>query len=142
MRRGYDATLGLNTAAEEHSVNNSNYTLNAHENTQSVTIDITDTMFLVIFEESEGHHSTKPIDHGHHGLQLRAPYVSPSDQTQYGNISLTFYPSTSRLLVQGSSYMLWVEEHLPLIYHSAEAKYFENALKWCNLATEQHIGRN
>ena len=38
--------------------------------------------------------------------------------------------------------MLWVEEHLPLIYHSAEAKYLENALKWCNLATEQHIGRN
>ena len=142
MRREYDATLGLNTAAEEHSVNNSNYTLNARENTQSVTIDITDTMFLVILEESERHHSTKPIDRGHHGLQLRAPYVSPSDQTQYGNISLTFYPSTSRLLVQGSSYMLWVEEHLPLIYHSAEAKYLENALKWCNLATEQHIGRN
>ena len=61
MRREYDATLGLNTAAEEHSVNNSNYTLNARENTQSVTIDITDTMFLVTLEESERHHSTKPI---------------------------------------------------------------------------------
>ena len=141
-RREYDASLGISRVDEEQILDNSNYTLNARENTHSVTIDISESMFLVLLEESQRHHDTKPTDRGHHGLQLRAPYVSPSDQVQYGTISLTFYPSTSRLLVQGTSYMLWVEEHLSLIYQSAEINYMENALKWCNLSTQQQIGRN
>ena len=141
-RREYDVSLGISRVDEEQILDNSNYTLNARENTYSVTIDISESMFLVLRKESQRHHDTKPTDRGHHGLQLRAPYVSPSDQVQYGTISLTFYPSTSRLLVQGTSYMLWVEEHLPLIYQSAEINYMEDALKWCNLSTQQQIGRN
>ena len=55
--------------------------------------------------------------------QLRFSYTSPGESEHYGSISLTFYPTTSRLLVQGLSYILWVDEHLPAISKRAEEQY-------------------
>ena len=94
-----------------------NLTLFVRGNTCSVTIDILDLMFLVILTECETYHCATPVDHGANGLQLCFPYKSPDDDTEcYSTISLTFYPTTSHLLVQGSSYLLWIEEHLPIIW--------------------------
>ena len=110
------------------------------ENTFSVTIDVTDLMFLIMLKVCEAHHGVSPIDRGVNGQQFRFPYSSPGDSEHYGSISLTFYPTTSRLLVQGSSYLLWVDEHLPLICAQAEHMYMENASSWTALARRRGIG--
>ena len=97
-------------------------------------------MFLVILSECETYHDVSPIDRGLNGQQLRFPYTSPRDSEHYGSISLTFYPTTSRLLVQGSSYLLWVDEHLPVICEQAEHRYLQSASTWTALARRWGIG--
>ena len=106
------------------------------ENSFSVTIDILDMLFLVFVEECERHHGVTPIDRGQHGLQFRFSYISPNDNEQYGTLSLTLYPTTSRLLVQGTSYLLWVNEHLPIIHREAEVKTSQDLYYW-----ETHVFR-
>ena len=110
------------------------------ENNESVTIDIMDMLILVILEECEKHHGVTPIDRGHCGLQFRFLYTSPNDEEQYGSLSLTFYATTSRLLVQGTSYLLWVEEHLPIIFNEAESRYTTDFGHWRTLALRRGIG--
>ena len=117
-----------------------NITLTTKEITQSVAIDITDLMFLAFLEECQNYHGVVPIDRGHHGLQLRFDYTSPDDDELYGTLSLTFYPTTSRLLVQGSSYLLWIEEHLPIIYNETEHRYMQNASLWSASTRRRGIG--
>ena len=110
------------------------------ENTHSITIDILDMLFIAFLDECEKHHGITPIGRGHSGLQLRIPYTSPSEEEQYGSLSLTFYPTTSRLMVQGTSYLLWVEEHLPVIYGNAETRYLADISSWRSLALHRGIG--
>ena len=117
-----------------------NMSLQTKQNTFSITIDITDLMFLVILSECETHHGVSPIDRGVNGQQLRFPYTSPGEPEHYGSISLTFYPTTSRLLVQGSSYLLWVNEHLPAICKQAEHRYMQDASSWTALDRRRGIG--
>ena len=57
----------------------SDITLHTKENTFSITIDITDIMFLVILSECESHHDVSPIDRGINGQQLRFPYTRPGE---------------------------------------------------------------
>ena len=57
------------------------------ENTFSVTIDVTDLMFLIMFEVCEAHHGVSPVDRGVNGQQFRFPYSSPGDSEHYGSIS-------------------------------------------------------
>ena len=76
--------------------------LHTKQNNFSIAIDITDIMFLVILSECETCHDVIPIDWGLNGQHLGFPNTSPGDSEHYGSISLTFYPTTSRLLVQGS----------------------------------------
>ena len=111
------------------------------ENTYSVTIDILETLFLVLYAECLTHHGADPIDHGQNGTQLYFLYSSPGDVEYYGSISLTFYPTTSRLLVQGSSYLLWVTEHLPVLQKRAEETYATDTEKWQSLSEKRAIGR-
>ena len=118
-----------------------NISIVTRENTFSVTIDITDIMFLAFLEECQQHHCVSPVDRGHNGIQLRFEYASPDDANEhFGTISLTFYATTSRLLVQGTSYLLWIDEHLPIIYKKAEQTYEENIGKWRSLARRRGIG--
>ena len=97
-------------------------------------------MFLVILSVCESHHGVSPVDRGVNGQQLKFPYASPGESEHYGSISLTFYPTTSRLLVQGSSYILWVDEHLPAISKRADEQYMQNAGTWTALARCRGIG--
>ena len=97
-------------------------------------------MFLVFVDECQRHHGVIPIDRGQHGLQFRFPYISPNEKEHYGTLSLTFYPTTSRLLVQGSSYMLWVEEHLPIVYKAVEGKYLADIPTWRAQSLRRGIG--
>ena len=118
-----------------------NISIVTRENTFSVTIDITDIMFLAFLEECQQHHCVSPVDRGHNGIQLRFEYASPDDANEhFGTISLASYATTSRLLVQGTSYLLWIDEHLPIIYKKAEQTYEENIGKWRSLARRRGIG--
>ena len=98
-------------------------------------------MFLALVEQCEHHYDIAPIDRGHHGLQFRFDYRSPNEDEHYGSISLTFYPSTARLHVQGSSYLLWVDEHLPSIYANTETRFSSQISKWAYLSRQRGIGR-
>ena len=99
-------------------------------------------MFLPVFEKCVECHLVTPIKRGSNGDQLKFMYSSPKDTDTYGSISLTFYPSTSRLLVQGSSYLLWVVEYLPHTYLLASNVYTSDPDLWRSKALEQNIGTN
>ena len=148
LRVEYDALIGVSERHTDTSHGDSvcvksltNVTINIRENIMSVTIDITDIMFLAFVEQCERYYGMQPIDRGHHGLQFKFEYHSPLEPESYGSISLTFYPSTSRLLVQGSSYLLWVEEHLPSIYSDTESEFITHTSKWAFLTRQRGIGR-
>ena len=128
--------------SDSHSLLQPDISIVVRENTDSITIDILDMLFLAFLDECEKHHGIAPIDRGHSGLQLWFPYTSPSDEEQYGSLSMTFYPTTSRPLVQGTSYLLWVEEHLPVIYDKAETRYLADIGSWRSLALHRGIGQS
>ena len=133
---------GINDSDSDGSIMTAlpNVTLLNRENSFSVTIDIIDIMFLVFMEECEFYHNVRPIDRGPNGIQYRFDYTSPDDAENYGSLSLTFYATTSRLLVQGTSYLLWVDEHLPAIYKRAESRYTEDLGTWRSLTRRRGIG--
>ena len=83
--------------------------------TDSVTIDILDLLFLVFLDD--------PIERAHSGLQLCFPYTTRNDKKKMGSLSLTFYPTASCLLIQETSCLIRVEEHMPVIYREAETRY-------------------
>ena len=99
-------------------------------------------MFLRLLKQCEIHHSTQPVDNGPNGLQFNFAYTSPNDSVPYGTISLKFYPSTFRLLVQGTSYLLYVVEFMPLTYNQAHVELESGTSKWCMLARNKGVGRN
>ena len=147
LRAEYDLSIGISEprAHMNHDDNVSHMALpdldfKIRENMMSVTIDVTDIMFLAFVEQCEHHYDIAPIDRGHHGLQFRFDYRSPNEDEHYGSISLTFYPSTARLHVQGSSYLLWVEEHLPSIYANTETRFSSQISKWAYLSRQRGIG--
>ena len=115
--------------------------LSTKQNTYCVTVSIVEPMFLVILDECRKHHpDVTPVDRRHHGLQLQFQYSSPGDAEPLGYVSLTFYASTSILHVQGSSYLLWVEEHMPHVLSMSEDAYKVNPGSWNDLAVSQNIG--
>ena len=147
LNHAYNILTNLGAIPDTERANNQqgdnklcHISLSTKENTFSVTIDIVDFMFLVFVEECKVYHGVSPIDRGQHGLLFYFAYTSPNDSETYGSISLTFYPTTARLLVQGSSYLLWIDEHMPMIYARAEYKYMENASKWNDATKRLGIG--
>ena len=77
-RAEYDLSIGISEprAHMNHDDNVSHMALpdldfKIRENMMSVTIDVTDIMFLAFVEQCEYHYDIAPIDRGHHGLQFR-----------------------------------------------------------------------
>ena len=148
LRAEYDISIGISEPHSDTSHGDSscikslpNVAINIRENMMSVTIDITDIMFLAFVQQCEQYYDMQPIDRGHHGLQFKFEYRTPHEPESYGSISLTFYASTARLHVQGSSYLLWVEEHLPCIYADTEREFMTHTSKWAFLTRQRGIGR-
>ena len=110
------------------------------ENTYSVTIDLADIILLPFVEQCKLFYDVDPTDRGPNGLQFSFPYTSPDELESYGSISLTFYATTARLHVQGSSYLLWIAEHLPGMFEQAETNFLENAGRWTTKAKSLKIG--
>ena len=100
----YDLSLGISEHCAHKALPNLDFKI--CENKVSVTIDVIDIMFLDSVEQCEHY----DIDHGHHMLQFRLNYLSPNEDEHYGSISLTFYLTNACLHLQGSSYLLSVEE--------------------------------
>ena len=149
LRAEYDSSIGVrppnSTPPPRQSEDCAGFlmpdlSLDIRENACSMTIDITDIMFLVLLEQCKSSYDCEPIDRGHQGIQIRCQYHSPDDSSAYGSLSLTFYGSTSRLLVQGSSYILWYEEHLPGIYSKAQDVLTGDLGKWSKMAKKLGIG--
>ena len=105
-----------------------------------MTIHIMDIMCLALLEKCKEKYDCSINDKGHHGVQLRCPYLSPGETSAYGTISLTFYSTTSRLLVQGTSYILWFEEHLPALYDLAHTDLMGNMSHWTMVSKQRGIG--
>ena len=147
LRAEYDLSIGISEPLSDTCHKDvfkkslPNVAISIRENMMSVTIDVTDIMFLAFVEQCEHYYKLQPIDRGHHGLQFKFDYCSPQETESYGSISLTFYPSTARLHVQGSSYLLWVEEHLPSIYADTETQLMTHTSKWAFLTRQKGIGR-
>ena len=148
LRAEYDIFTGISEPHSDTSHGDSscikslpNVAINIRENMMSVTIDITDITFLAFVQQCEQYYDMQPIDRGHHGLQFKFEYRTPHEPESYGSISLTFYASTARLHVQGSSYLLWVEEHLPCIYADTDREFTTHTSKWAFLTRQRGIGR-
>ena len=112
-------------------------------NTFCVTIDVVDYMFLVIYDSCRRSYTdVSPCDRKEHGVQMLFQYSSPNESGILGSVSLTFYASTATLHVQGSSYILWTQEHLPLILANADEAYRLHPSSWDALTLDQKVGAN
>ena len=147
-RSEYDALINSGSQGDCSSANQvkqlSHVSIELKENKVSFTIHIDSfELFLPLLQTCEDLYGIKPTDHNKNGLQFKILYTSPDDSSNsYGTISLTLYPSTSRLHVQGTSYILWVEEHLPLILKSSEDILNSDLSRWQTIAKERGIGSN
>ena len=81
FRAEYDISIGISEPHSDTSHGDStcikslpNVTINIRENMMSVTIDITDIMFLAFVQQCEQYYDMQPIDRGHHGLQFKFEY--------------------------------------------------------------------
>ncbi len=81
---------------------------------QSVRVDVPPTLINIWIDVVKMEYPDAPIkDRNQHGIQLTTSYSL--SETKRGSVSLTFYRSTSVILVQGSAYLMWFEEHfLPI----------------------------
>lgn len=92
----------------------------------SLTLDTTEGLIETWIEACQSFYPDAAITQGDtHGVQIKGPYYanmggSPCQQ-KLGTISITLYSSTSRIHVQGSSYILWLEEHYPRLRGQVEA---------------------
>ena len=150
LNQAYQALMNINNSHERGTSNTHSkdsrqvcyLSLSKKENTFCVTVDVTDYMFLVILQECQTYHDISPIDRRQNGLQMVFPYLSPGDTEQLGSVSLTFYASTSRLHVQGSSYLLWIDEHMPQILARAEDNFNRDPDNWLTQTESRCIGVN
>lgn len=86
------------------------------QNKCSLTLDIKEGLVELWLETLKDYYTQgETMDRGQQGVQIKTVYVSPTDTTEMGSISITTYKSTSRIHIQGSSYLIWMEEHLPVL---------------------------
>ena len=85
-------------------------------------MNVPDELFDTWLSASKAfYHGVEALDRGQHGIQLYMQYRSGVETGPVlGTVSLTFYKSTSRIHVQGSSYVLWLEEHWPRIHRQVD----------------------
>ncbi len=94
-------------------------------NTCSLTLEITEGLAQVWVDALREFYPDHAFhDRKENGQQIRGEYISPDSEVM-GTISVTLYETTSHIHTQGSSYILWLEEHLPVL----EDMVMERAMK-------------
>ena len=85
LRAGYDLSIGISeplsdTCHKDVSKKSlPNVAINIREYMMSVTIGVTDIMFLAFVEQCEHYYELQSIARGHHGLQFKFDYHSPQE---------------------------------------------------------------
>ena len=115
------------------------YSIDIKESTSSLTVHLLPKIFLVWIETCQNFYEMQPVAKGA-GIQFKCNYQSSVDNIIYGSISLTFYKSTCKLLIQGHSYLLWHAEHYPVICRQADSLFNSDPEKWLNLADSEKVG--
>jgi curved DNA-binding protein CbpA len=117
-RNKYDISKGYTTGCAESC--NPAWDIKMKENLESFTIELPFEQHLIwehVCKEYYGSDilSTTNRQKEYHGLQMKFNFKFPEENEVYGTVSLTFYKTTARLLVQGMSYPLWHSEHMPIL---------------------------
>ena len=85
-------------------------------------------------------YSTKPTNKGVNGRQIKSVYEN--DDGSFGTISLKFYPTTFRVLVQGNSSGLRSIQHMPVFRQQVEQAYSSDSHTWDARYSDQRISHN
>ena len=96
LRREYDHVIGV---CGDTTYDESTCEFELLQNSNSLTLNIAPKLLLVWMEICTAFYSTKPTNKGVNARQNKSVYEN--DDGSFGTISLTFYPTTSRVLVQG-----------------------------------------
>jgi hypothetical protein len=117
LRLMYDTSLGLATKLSPSRVSKVNRVtgnVDIKENSCCPRVDV-DPDHLLVFLSAviREYYRCDPIDRESNGIQIKTEYKSPGDSEILGSISITVFSTTSSLHIQGSSYILWLQEHLP-----------------------------
>ncbi len=114
-RAEHDRYLGLTETGVAHGGHHGQCTIR-RENKFSLTMDVSEGLFQMWLDTTKEYYpDAEVIDRDQQGVQVRTAYTSPDNTEVMGTISITFYKTTSRIHVQGSSYILWMEEHLEIL---------------------------
>ena len=113
-RREYDRKNGIRH--EDYEI--VEYQVKTTANITSLTVHFSgDTDIWV--KACQQFYGSKGVERGIHGVQFKGPFVTLPSEVPFGTISVTLYNHNVRrrpcFLVQGSSYMLWEAEHLPVL---------------------------
>ena len=119
-KRGTDSTIKSEGLTGNHAPT-------IREKTQSVVVILNDSdvkYWIKICSRMYG----QPKDQGLNGLKFTS-FFELSDSEQYGSIHVTIYKTTHKVLVQGNSYLLWLDDHFPEIKSQIKSEQAQLKLK-------------
>ena len=146
----YDVSQGYKTSEatpEDCSESYSAAGVCWRENLESFTMDLPIELYMVwvtVCQQFYKECMYEPLinrEANFNGLQLKFAFMG-EDDTPCGSVSLTFYKTTARVLVQGSSYLLWHSEHMGILTLLVDTEFQKKQQYWLKMAQEQRIGEN
>lgn len=95
-------------------------------NKYSLTLDISEELVAVWLDTCKKFYTDATVtDREIHGVQVKTPYQTnigeETREERLGSISITLCSTTAKILVQGPSYLLWLEEHYPRLQAQVKA---------------------
>ncbi len=142
-RRKLDDELGYASSDITYDDDVAHADITIKRNSACVTIKLPATHIHPWLDECTKYYGSQPKDlgtNGKNGSQIRTVYHTPSDAVSYGSISLTFHLTTRVLHVQGSSCLLWMVEHLPLLSQRVDQSYDARSTHWEKLTAASAKG--
>jgi curved DNA-binding protein CbpA len=115
-RQDYDRRF-YNISQTSYYQQHPEYHTSVITNLKSLTVIIHPNKGKAWLQACQQFYGQDTANQGVHGYQIKGPYISPDSRDHIGSISVTIYPEAKepKLLIQGTSYMLWKAEHLPQI---------------------------
>ncbi|XP_019624384.1 PREDICTED: uncharacterized protein LOC109470047 [Branchiostoma belcheri] len=114
-RKQYDAG---SPASNTPKINRQRTGYQVKFNEQSVTIFLPQNLTKTWLTTCEKHYDTQAMDGGKNGQQIKTSFLDTKSRQVLGSVSIKFYESTHKLLIQGSAYLLWLAEVYPELMNS------------------------